>query len=453
MGNLKFDRTQVLWHNQPHQSSPRRKPDHNSGSNWQLPDQTYQENTAEPVFEMARNLWLAQPVFQPSEPGPHGLSSFTRFPDFPLEIRQLIWDACITPRLVVNTRPRLSRLRYAVVRSQARPPVISQVCSEARSVALRNAFQITITECGQGRKSYNVCPAVNFRLLAPRWQKGSDGAYLNHYVVWFNPKKDTIWLSRWADTVSESSQTEVGLYFALLKRFLLDKIGTKSVHLAVSPNPTKYHFPSESWTDFKNLNLPPSPPLTYARAPDQLLLVVHNYTVRATRSAALESGLFGLWCENRAIMVEVDNRKTICDMLDLDTWEPVSPQHASIAGTKTAETILREAQLEAFLRSDEHEDEDAEDQDEEGHNDEHWHGWHWKRKTHFMTREKKSRKEQKWAQDQSFFDGEHPRAKKILSDMPQMKPVIMFDLVRTDEPPKFSLEQGTCEAMLSALHI
>lgn len=73
---------------------------------------------------------------------------FTLFPRLPLELRLLIWEHCIPNRVVELERPHedniLSNCRLTwSARQNARPPIITRVCHESRSVALRTGHSIS----------------------------------------------------------------------------------------------------------------------------------------------------------------------------------------------------------------------------------------------------------------------------------------------------------------------
>lgn len=313
--------------------------------------------------------------FPPADSGPQQVP-FLYFPYLALEIRELIWEHCIPSRLIVGNTSEL-----AVVRSEEQPPFVSQVCKEARIVALRNAFRIrTVRRCYReflrdnarlfrlfglfGRFGrFEITPALQpFDAISqgPSYRERLTGVFTTD-LVWFDPTRDTIWLDTWAYSINGGPDSIMGLGIALLDQIQNDRRRRSSPYVAGPPQAGFQisDYPERnSCAAFKNLYRTLGPPPAQP-ADSHQLLVVHNYTIRATLSRALESELFGLWCENWSILVDVGDADKICKLLNLDTWEPPYPLHASISGTKTAEVLCKEAQLQTFHSSNEFEYEDT----------------------------------------------------------------------------------------------
>lgn len=221
------------------------------------------------------------------------ITHFHRFPDLPLELREMIWDECIPSRLVI---PRLesSDGPYAdpPPTSLQRPPMISQVCHEARRVALRHGSLIRVERFRRmslwSRFSYD--------------ETGPDA--LHDYKVWFDTRKDTFSFSR-------TGYLEQGSRSPCWTNMSMEAIS--AVRASGRFGCLRNH--RESIFDEPTTEIVSSEWLQKA----DVAYVVEGYCLRASLSAAIDSGLFGLFGESRAIMVDLDDIETFRRLKNLGT--------------------------------------------------------------------------------------------------------------------------------------
>lgn len=199
-------------------------------------------------------------------------TSFYRFPDLPFELREMVWDQCIPSRLVFHDLDVSDHYDVKILHGQRRPPIISKVCHEARTVALRHGSRITLGTWHINRESGGR--------IRPR-RSGF------HEKTWFDTRRDIILIcERRADLSSPWLNVSGETLAAIRNSARLGSLRMfPSLLLRDQSNMVVYKFPHEA----------------------NVAYVAKKYHLRAPLFAVVKSGLFGLFGENKVIAVDLDD--------------------------------------------------------------------------------------------------------------------------------------------------
>lgn len=216
---------------------------------------------------------------------------FHRFPHLPLELREMVWDECIPSRLVFHGLDFYDLDAFDddavdIPHNQKRPPIISQVCREARGVALRHGSQITIGTWR--RRPWRRRPGRRRRRYGHERLGTTEKA-------WFDTRKDTFLL---CDSEFRQSANRSACWLDI-SNDAVAAIRTSDRLACLDSGRERIH---NEYT----INMLGSEWLQKA----DVAYVVEKHDVVAPLSALVGSGLFGLFGENRAILVDLDDRKT-----------------------------------------------------------------------------------------------------------------------------------------------
>ncbi|KAI7774079.1 hypothetical protein LA080_009316 [Diaporthe eres] len=205
---------------------------------------------------------------------------FHRFLDLPLELREMVWDEFIPSRLVFHGLRPSDNVALGILHNQRRLPIISQVCREARGFAFRHGSKITLG---------------TWRIRPRRRSRGRKGRRGSIEEAWFDTKRDTLllygtqflgflnqspyWLDISDDTVAAIRTSN---------RLACVDSGLEHIH-----DESLIHMLGSDWLQKADL-----------------AYVVEKHDVVPPLSGLVGSGLFGLSGETRAILVDLDDRKT-----------------------------------------------------------------------------------------------------------------------------------------------
>lgn len=217
---------------------------------------------------------------EPARPSA-GITRFYRFPDLPLELREMIWDKCIPSRLVIPDLNLTTEFHNGPPDSQRHPPKISQVCHEARGVALRYGSRITL--------------GTWHREMSTHGRRPDD---TTDDKAWFDTSRDTLLFSQ---TKSERRKS-FKAFTPSLKRISDEAISA----VTTSGRLGSLSRDRGSIYDVSGTNMFSSEWLQKA----DVAYVVQGYYLSADLAAVVDSGLFGLFGENRIIMVDLDDTET-----------------------------------------------------------------------------------------------------------------------------------------------
>lgn len=216
-------------------------------------------------------------------------TSFHRFPDLPLELREMIWENCIPSRLVFHGLKIHDRCDIGLRQSQRRPPIISHVCHEARRVAFRHGSRITIGT----------------------WYSGPSRA-LDHPVpgrseekAWFDTRRDTLLLC-------QTRLKRPSAYYALpmgtpnwlhISNDVVVAVKKSGRLRCIGPYSSLRSIETRSVSDILGSDWLHGADMGYVTK-------IYYLRLLAPLPAIVESGLFGLFGENRAIAVDLDDADT-----------------------------------------------------------------------------------------------------------------------------------------------
>lgn len=213
-------------------------------------------------------------------------TSFHRFPDLPLELREMIWENCIPSRLIFHGLKFHDQLDIGLRQSQRRPPIISHVCHEARRVAFRHGSRITIGT----------------------WYSGPSRA-LDHPVpgrseekAWFDTMRDTLLLCQTRLEMPFAYFLHMGTpYWLHISNDVVVAVKKSGRLGCIGPYPSLSISETQSVSDILGSEWLHGADVGY---------VTKIYYLLAPLPAIMESGLFGLFGENRAIAVDLDDTDT-----------------------------------------------------------------------------------------------------------------------------------------------
>lgn len=227
-----------------------------------------------------------------AEPPAWLVARFRRFPDLPLELREMIWEECIPSRLVIPDLLFVYKfyLHEYVLDSQRRPPIISQVCHEARRIALRHGSRITLA---------TWCTPWTIWSRRIRYGKADETA-------WFDTRRDTLLLSR-----SQSREQTHGpdVWMDMSDEAIAAIIASGRLGCMRSD---RSHIDDDFATDMVGSE--------WLQGAD-VVHVVGRYHLLARIPVAVRTGLFGLFGENRAILVDLDDSETLRTLKRLRTGD------------------------------------------------------------------------------------------------------------------------------------
>lgn len=118
----------------------------------------------------------------------HRIRKLHRFPLLPQEIRQLVFELCLPHRVVASSWLNSSTMR----RLNRRLSVISQVCTEARDIALLNQ-RVFRSHCAPDGSGVWRSRGGHTSRIRHTLQNGHTNCF-GMSQVFFNPKTDTLWL-------------------------------------------------------------------------------------------------------------------------------------------------------------------------------------------------------------------------------------------------------------------
>lgn len=217
---------------------------------------------------------------------------FHLFPDLPLELRELVWGECIPPRLAFHGLKFSYKIDMGVLHNQRRPPFISQVCREARDVALRHGSWINLA-------NFELRPADCVQWPCEPVSR----------EAWFDVRRDTLILCK-TDPRPREHRSDRPAYWldisnkdeaAIQTSGRLGFVGIDPGQGAARDDLTTEDL-GPKWLQGANLDF-----------------VVEQHHLVAPLSAAVESGLFGPSGENRAIVVDLDDTETFHILTKLRT--------------------------------------------------------------------------------------------------------------------------------------
>lgn len=403
---------------------------------------------------------------QPGPPGPEirPPGTFVFFPAFPLLIRELVWKECLPKRIIIpNMSPKYfqSSCMSSAIHSQSQPPLIAQVCHEARQLALRHISKVILGEwkhirCLLGRFESLLAGSVRRDIALRRtWAQSevSDCALGDpRSIVWLNPKTDTILL----DTRFSNNNNK--------HQFALDDTGKQLIS-----NSARFifsdHTPScndewhggpdwdeNQWIQSLKTNLfgGPSSPCDLAQTINAEALsaqsigtqtigaresifyymIVDPVPIHLSPSAAAKTNLFGHFGENKLLMVKLDDRNTFAAICKLPYAEAFPPTltHALAFGVDKGQPFYgasRQNIISNFKRAAQNHWLGRQLQ-KEGHRAEDncdWHHWHSNK--HFQDTHPLHMLNME-------YDEEHPQIKGWLAGMPNIKPVIVYVLCHNE---------------------
>lgn len=200
--------------------------------------------------------------------------SFHRFHDLPFELREMVWEECIPSRLVFHNLEPSDHYDMDILRGQRRPPIISQVCHEARKVALRHGSRVTL-----GKWLINWEGGNRIR---PRRCRSDEKA-------WFDTRRDTLLMyGGRADLSAPWLSVSEGALAAIRTSARLGFMRMYQSQIFDESNMVSCEWPQEA----------------------NVAYVAKKYYLQAPLFAVVESGLYGLFGENKIIAVDLDDTAT-----------------------------------------------------------------------------------------------------------------------------------------------